>query len=153
MHEKRAMENISEYCRNMNGVDSDLAAHFTVIKNVGIALYGRPVQEVFGDVPKQFYMDSIKSDIANAENDIINNPVYVILNLCRVFAYIKEVLILSKQQGGQWGIAKLPKEYADMINKAIGCYTSEKEFIYDTSMLKQFASYMLKAIFGDEITG
>lgn len=99
-HIKRAGENLEQYCRTMNGTDKDLAAHFTVVRKVGIAVYGKPVSEVFGEVPAQYYFDSIKFDIENAENDIENDPVYIILNLCRVIAFIKEGLVLSKQQGG-----------------------------------------------------
>lgn len=148
-HKERAMQNLSEYCLNMNGKDSDLAAHFTVVKKVGISICGKPVDELFADVPAQYYLDSIKSDIKAAENEIISNPVYIILNLCRVMAYIKEGLVLSKQQGGLWGIDKLPGEYSDLIKKAARCYISDGEFEYDTGMLKQFAGYMLAEIFNE----
>lgn len=73
--------------------------------------------------------------------------VYIILNLCRVLAYIKEGLVLSKQQGGLWGIEKLPGEYSDLIKRAAQCCSSDSEFEYDTGMLKQFAGYMLGEIF------
>lgn len=145
-HKKRAMEDLSGYCRTMNGTDRDLAAHFTVIKKVGICLYGKPVDEIFANVPAQYYLDSIKSDIEGAEGDIIDNPVYIILNLCRVLAYIKERLVLSKLQGGSWGLQRLPGEFADLIGKAIDCYSTEREFEFDADALKRFAKYMLKEI-------
>ncbi|MCL1963524.1 MAG: hypothetical protein FWF69_00480 [Firmicutes bacterium] len=52
-------KNPTEYCEKMNGVDIDLAAHFTIIKEVGIVLYGEPINSVFGVISKEYYFDSI----------------------------------------------------------------------------------------------
>ena len=87
-HIKKIVDNLSEYCRTMNGIDCDLAAHFTVVKEVGVVQYGKPIADVFGVVPKNDYLASIKSDVEDAENEIISNPIYIILNLCRVLAYM-----------------------------------------------------------------
>ena len=58
----------------MRGTDPDLAAHFTVILHRGIALYGPPVSEVFGDVPWADYLDSICADVADAETNVSADP-------------------------------------------------------------------------------
>lgn len=147
MHLKRAVENLPEYCRTMHGKDPDLAAHFTVIRHVGIVLCGKPIDEVFGDVPKAAYLDSIITDIENAENEIENNPVYLILNLCRVLAYIRDGIVVSKTDGAKWGLAHLPSEYAALIHKALESYTSDGEFKADTPALRQFACFMKRLIF------
>ncbi len=88
----------------MNGVDKDLAAYVTVIYHRGKCLYGKEIKEVFEKVSKEFYFDSIWNDVKNAQEDIITNPTYMILNLCRVLAYKQSGLILSKKEGGHWGI-------------------------------------------------
>lgn len=54
MHIKKARENLNEYCLTMNGTDYDLAAHFTIIRSVGVVLYGDSIENVFGVVPKKF---------------------------------------------------------------------------------------------------
>lgn len=87
----------------MKGTDKDLAAHFTIIKKYGIALYGMDIEKVFGNVPKEDYIDSIMCDIEEADEEILENPVYIILNLCRVAAFLKDGAITSKKQGGEWG--------------------------------------------------
>ena len=84
--------------------DKDLAAHSTIIYHRRKCLYGNDIKDVFGAVSKKDYFDSIWSDIEEAETEIMDNPTYIILNLCRVLAYKKEELILSKQEGGKWGI-------------------------------------------------
>lgn len=41
----------------MHGVDRDLAAHITVVRQVGITLCGKNIREVFGEIPKADYLD------------------------------------------------------------------------------------------------
>ena len=97
IYKKRCQTDLDAYCREMNGTDADLAAHFTVTRAVGITLCGEEIQNVFYSVPSRYYEESIYKDSQNAEEDILKNPVYTILNLCRVLAYQKETLILSKR--------------------------------------------------------
>ena len=92
------MDNPLDYILKMKGTDKDLAAHFTIIKACGIVLYGAGINEVFADVPRDKYIDSIWADIEGARAEILENPVYIILNLCRVAAFLKDNLILSKKQ-------------------------------------------------------
>ncbi|WP_320956681.1 aminoglycoside adenylyltransferase domain-containing protein [Enterocloster asparagiformis] len=148
-HKQKFFENLSEYCAHMNGTDKDLAAHFTIIKQSGITLYGEKADGVFGDVPKANYLDSIKHDIENAVVEIVENPIYIILNLCRVLAYIKDDVVLSKQQGAYWGLENIPVKYARLIDKAEESYRSAEPFSMDIgdALLTDFSGYMLKQIF------
>ncbi len=77
------------YAEKMNGTDKDLAAHFTIIFHRGKTLYGKEIPQVFAQVSREDYMDSIRSDIENAKEDITEDPTYITLNLCRVLAYKK----------------------------------------------------------------
>lgn len=133
------------YCETMNGLDKDLAAHFTIIKNHGLVLYGASINSTFPYVPNEDYIDSIKYDINDAKSEIFNNPIYIILNLCRVLAYLKDDLILSKEQGGYWGINNLDNAFKELINEAIICYKTNKSITLDYTSNK-FCDYMLKEI-------
>ena len=104
----------------MKGVDRDLAAHFTVICHRGKCLYGKGIQDVFGKVDRQYYLDSILSDIEDAEKDIMENPVYIVLNLCRVLACKREGTILSKKEGGEWGLKALPGSFTESFEDRAG---------------------------------
>lgn len=148
-HIERCRENLDEYCLAMNGTDKDLAAHFTVIKTVGIVWYGKSIESVFGDVSRQYYLDSIKSDIENSENEIIKNPVYIILNLCRVLAFIRENLVISKEQGSLWGIKNLPSIYIPIIEEALKSYSSNDDFLADNKLTEDFSRYMIGKIFSE----
>lgn len=141
-HRERCQQDLEEYCRNMNGDDPDLAAHCTVINHVGQVLCGLPVDMVFGPVAKKDYLDSIRSDVENAVEDVKENPVYIILNLCRVMAYIREEQVLSKKQGGEWGIRNLPAEYRMLIAEALMCYQSNNAMQADAGQCEAFCRYM-----------
>ena len=69
----------------------------------------------FADVPVQDYIDSIWNDIAEAEEEITDNPMYIILNLARVLAYIKDGLVLSKKEGGEWALNNVHEIYHILI--------------------------------------
>ena len=117
-------ENPDDYVARMQGTDKDLAAHFTIIRQYGITLYGQDIDQVFGAVPRQAYMDSIWSDVENAYEDIAADPVYIALNLCRVLAYLQEGLILSKKAGGEWGLRTLPEEFRPFLWAMLQSYIS-----------------------------
>ena len=144
-HKENARKNPAEYCAAMHGNDLDLAAHFTIIKKAGQVLCGKQIEEVFAAVPKECYLDSIRADVEGAREEIAADPVYYILNLCRVLAYLEQDLILSKQQGGEWGIAHLPDLYGPMLVRALECYGSDQNFGTD-HLLERFAEEMLGRI-------
>ena len=143
-HKARAEADLVAYCREMHGVDPDLAAHFTVVRRVGYALWGEPAASVFGEVPRAAYVDSILGDVENAAADMAENPVYITLNLCRVLAYLREGLVLSKAQGGAWGLEHLPERYHPMLTKALAAYGGA-DFPGDAAQA-DFAGEMLERI-------
>ena len=138
--------NPDDYIQKMNGTDKDLAAHFTIITNWGKCLYGLQIDDVFAIVPNEDYMDSIWEDIADAENDILENTMYIILNLARVLAYKKEGLVLSKKEGGKWALGNIPADYHVLISDALNEYTHNRSVAYDLKLAQKYATYMLKEI-------
>ena len=146
-HRERCRKDLEEYCRTMHGEDKDLAAHFTVIRKVGITLCGKEIFAVFGEVPKEAYLDSIKGDVENAQSDILDDPVYIILNVCRVIAFIEEGLVLSKEQGGKWGMRNLPETYRPMIGKALQSYRGNGVFREEEENLRSFGESLFRYLF------
>jgi streptomycin 3"-adenylyltransferase len=134
-------------CNDEVKTDYDLAAHFTVIFNFGVVLFGEPISEVFGDVPKMDYIDSICKDIKNAVDDVSDDPVYVILNLCRVYAYLKDGVILSKEKGGLWVLVNLSEKYHYLIHSVLNNYSKGTTFSNDEDLCIDFCKYMLSLIF------
>ncbi len=134
------------YILKMNGADKDLAAHFTIILNRGKCLYGAPIKDIFGPVPKADYLDSIYEDITAATEDITDDTMYLTLNLARVLAYKKEGLILSKKEGGEWALRYLPEEYHSLILDALKEYEKAESISYDIELATRYAEYMLTEI-------
>ena len=149
-YRREAAQTLTEYCQRMNGTDPDLAAHLTVINSVGTCLYGPPVSEVFSPVPSDDYLDSILFDVANAETEILSSTVYVTLNLCRVMAYVRDGLILSKRDGGKWGLTNLPAKYGGLIRSALESYAGRKGAPLSEAEKTEFARDLCQSLFRAE---
>lgn len=145
-HLSLARENPQAYVERFHGTDPDLAAHCTILHRYGVALCGPAVEAVFAPVPRADYLDSIWSDVKSAAADITENPLYVTLNLCRVLAYAREGLVLSKQGGGEWGAQKLPEPYRRMAQEALSCYGGAAQMRVDDQAARRYAAYMLEQI-------
>ncbi len=145
MHAARYAADPAAYAAQMHGTDRDLAAHMTVIYHRGKALCGRAIREVFAPVPERDYMDSIWSDIEYAESEITGDPVYYILNLCRVLAFRRDRLVLSKAEGGGWGMQALPA-HAPLIQATLQAYRSGAALTVDAAAARAFAAEMLQNI-------
>ena len=142
--------NPQDYVEKMKGTDKDLAAHFTITYHRGLVLYGKDISEVFAPVPSDDYLDSIWCDIENAAEEIAENPMYLTLNLCRVLAYKKDGLIVSKQEGGEWGLKNILKpEFQALITEALREYKGGENktgMVYEGATAQEFAEYMLEEI-------
>jgi streptomycin 3"-adenylyltransferase len=72
--------------------------------------------------------------------------VYVILNLCRVLAWLKEGCVLSKEEGGRWGRKNLPEKLIPVVESALECYRTGGKMPCSGRMLDGFAGHMLGEI-------
>lgn len=138
--------NPQDYVSKMNGTDKDLAAHITILYHRGLCLCGEEIHDVFEAVDEEAYFDSIRYDIENAKEDILESPVYVTLNLCRVLAFKKEKQILSKQEGGTWGLTHVPENYRTLIRQALDEYASIASIELDEKVAVEYATYMVEQI-------
>lgn len=140
-HKAEYLADLPGYTAGMQGLDPDLPAHFTVTRARGRGVLGAPIGEVFAPVPREVYLASVQSDLESAETDILQDPVYVILNLCRTAAYLADGTIRSKAEGGEWGVENLP-EFAPLIREALTSYKTEAAFRGDGFDLVGFAKTM-----------
>ena len=145
MHLDWYRSNPEDYIAKMKGTDRDLAAHITVIRARGVCLCGESIDEVFGEVPKQDYIDSLWHDIADAEGDIAEDTMYLTLNLARVLAFLQDGSVLSKKEGGEWGLKNLPEKYHGLLREALSEYRGETPG-YDISAAKEYAGAVLSLI-------
>ncbi|MDP2860969.1 MAG: DUF4111 domain-containing protein [bacterium] len=108
--------------------DPDLGAHFTVTKKRGFVWRGLPISKVFSDVPKEFYKKSLLYDFNDLDKNIFANPVYGILNACRTVAYLKDEIVLSKKEGGEWALENLDIQYCPIVRQALLSYETGEKF-------------------------
>lgn len=140
----RYRENPFYLCQG--GEDPDLAAHFTITRKRGKCLYGLPISEVFGAVPERYYLDSIINDMENMDEDILKQPVYHILNLCRTLCYLKEGSVFSKKEGGEWMLSRLEGKEAELVRLALKAYEEGFPLMLADVVLLDFARRMLTEI-------
>jgi hypothetical protein len=77
----------------------------------GICLLGEPAHKVFPAIPDKDYQASILLDYQDARDNMTRKPVYAVLTFCRVYGYLWEKKIVSKQEGAIWAIEKLPDKF------------------------------------------
>lgn len=115
-----------DYINGEEKTDGDLAAHFTILNHRGICLKGRPIHEIFPSVPPQDYLSSILEDYEECLEKIHKNPVYSLLNLIRVYWYLKEGQICSKEEAGVWGQQHLPQEFGLLVQQVTKAYETDR---------------------------
>lgn len=127
--------------------DPDLAGHITITNHCGICLVGQPIAEVFPPVPHEDYLASVLNDVLDAPKYIHQNPVYWILNPPRVYAYLLDGQIRSKDQAGAWAIDFLPNLYRPVVQQALNIYRGEiPDSPFDPDALQRYAEYITEKI-------
>lgn len=122
MHTDAYINDPALYVKNMRGNDPDLAVHLAVTWQAGITLVGQPINQVFKPIPRRDYFNSAWGDIQNSEAEILDQPVYTLLNLCRLHAYLTDGVIRSKAEGGRWGLAHFNDNSTQLIDWALSRY-------------------------------
>lgn len=93
----------------------------------GVAVVGPAPEEIFPAVPDADFLDSLVRDLAWARGFIEERPEYAVLNCCRTLAYARERVILSKAEGGEWGLRELPDDFRPLAEHALVVYRSEPQ--------------------------
>lgn len=136
-----ALDDPDAYINQMCGVDYDLAAHFKVIYERGIVLYGSNIEECFKDISRKDYLDSILRDFKDYKLSLSKNPTYYILNTCRIIAYLKENKIFSKEEAGEYFLQKCDKKYHFLVSLALKNRYLEIEEVYPLSEVFDFLKH------------
>ncbi len=98
-------------------------------------------------------MDRLLEDfVEGSAEEIARYPMYLTLNLSRVLAYREEGLVLSKKEGGEWALDRLPAVCRPLIRDALREYTESAEIVYDEALARAYAEYILRRIEGKERT-
>ncbi|WP_100333600.1 aminoglycoside adenylyltransferase domain-containing protein [Bacillus alkalisoli] len=143
-YENDLSKNTYKFLNRDSNTDTDLAAHITITNHRGICVDGKPIEEVFPLIPRSDYLSSILSDFQECLKNIEADPIYSTLNLIRVFWYLKEGVISSKQEAGKWGLLTLPKEMSSTVKKVVDSYANDKDtYDFDRNELLLLRDYIL----------
>ncbi len=126
--------------------DPDLAAHITVTRARGITLVGSPPAGLLPPVPHHDYLDSIIGDFNDFRRAMSDNPVYAVLNCCRILCYLAAGQISSKDEAGVWGLMALPAVHHPLIQNALLDYRGDTHHYFDPFALAQFADFTAEKI-------
>lgn len=143
---ERFQENPASVCNELPKTDPDLAAHFAVARSQGIVLFGPPAESMFGKIPESTYLDSILLDCSNCRETVRWEPVSTILNLCRALSYLKDGIIRSKEEGGQWGVDFFTGDNRYLVRKALESYGSGRHNSFSRSLCDEFCQCAEKFI-------
>lgn len=146
-YELELAEGTERYLNLAEKTDPDLAAHLTIVRHCGIRLSGQEVERVIPEVPKKDYLASLLGDYEACLQHILEGPVYCILNLIRVYWYLKEGRIASKKEAGAWGAEVLPEVYHALIYQAVHLYESgQTDGKFDGKDLNEFKDILKERI-------
>ncbi len=123
--------------------DPDLTAHLMITYYRGITLYGKPATDVLPLVPGKDYASSILGDYRDTHEHRMSNPVYFILNTCRIFAYLSKGHIYSKDEGGIYGLETFPVEYHPLISQSLELYRGLSPMMsFDENAMNAFTAFL-----------
>lgn len=127
-----------------DGEGIDLAAEIANARARGVALVGAPPAEALPAVPEEDYLDCLVRDIHWARERIDRIPSYAVLNCCRTLAFARTRVIMSKSEGGEWGLRELPSDFAALIEQALTAYRSEPGVgdDFDMAEVRRFSQWV-----------
>ncbi|AIF69919.1 hypothetical protein PAP_07650 [Palaeococcus pacificus DY20341] len=125
-------------------LDPDLSAHLKVLKERGVALSGKPIEEVFGEVTDEHFIKALLYDVKDEAS--LNPPEYLVLNICRMLYYLREKKIASKVEGGTWALKNLPMRFRRTIEKALLRYQNNQDVDLEKEELLEFREFALSAV-------
>ena len=99
--------------------------------------------EAFPPVPWEDYLASILADYEWGKERAEVYPVYFFLNACRTAAALLDKKVLSKSEGGLWGLQRLEKGLQPLIQKALAVYDKNQPGI---TFSKNELEYFIKQL-------
>lgn len=123
--------------------DPDLTAHLVVAHRHGLLVYGRCT------LPEPTAADAMAAvwyDIATAPEQVVVEPVYVILNLCRTLYWLRTGEVLSKSAGGRALLPELTGEAQQVVQEVLAMRDGDESSPPHPDALRRVAQLLLDDI-------
>ena len=128
--------------------DADVTSYIKLIRQSGIVLCGKAVQEVFADVTDEDFFAAISADIDDYDfHDYA--PRYFasnVLILGRILSFKRTKKILSKYDGGLWMIENVPEDLKYLPQRAMKIWFENEECLLPEEDLERLRDYLVGEI-------
>ncbi len=129
--------------------DADVTSYIHLINQSGVVLYGKPIQDVFPEVPEKDFWEAISCEADDYDFNAYNPRYFVsnILILGRILSYKGSGRVLSKFDGGLWTSEHVPQKYRYIIENAMRVWFTGAELIeYDQKDLDGLKDFLINEI-------
>lgn len=136
------------YVTDHEFTDADVTGYIKLLKQCGIVLYGKEIEEVFADVLDEDFWLAISADIDEYDFHDYDARYFAsnILILGRILSFKKEKRILSKYEGGLWMIQNVPENLKYLPELAMKVWFEGEEHILPEKDLKKLRDYLVGEI-------
>ena len=139
-----------------HGGDPDLVLHFAVCRAAGRRLGpGRPADQVFAPVPGELVRAQLAAELrwaiglrwaielrGGAE---LYPGEYAVLNACRAWRYAVDGTLVSKIDGGEWALSRVPGPDRELISTALARQRCQPAAGLDPASVMRFVEEVLVA--------
>ena len=128
--------------------DADVTSYIKLLKQCGIVLYGREIQEVFADVSDEDFWAAISADIDDYDFHDYDARYFAsnVLILGRILSFKKERRILSKYDGGIWMIDHVPEDLKYLPKLAMKIWFEGEKHLLPEEDLSRLRDYLVNEI-------
>lgn len=128
--------------------DADVTSYIKLIKQCGIVLYGKSIENVFGDVSDEDFWEAITADIEEYDFHDYASRYFAsnILILGRILSFKIEKRILSKHEAGLWMISWVPEELRYIPQLAMKIWFEEEKHDFPEEDLEKLKAYLITEI-------
>ena len=148
-YNERLRDTVQQELRNGNWrndtihFDADLTISLAVLQRSGIVLVGKPIEETLPSIPEAALREALIKSVQRAQAILPQDPISFVLNACRTVAYLQDGVVLSKDDGGGWGLGHLPEQYQGLIQQSLAFYRSEQlKRPVGRAVLDDFSAYI-----------
>ena len=128
--------------------DADVTSYIKLLKQCGIRLYVKEIEEVFADVSDEDFWSAISADVDEYDFHAYNARYFAsnVLILGRILSFKKEKRILSKYEGGLWMRKNVPENLQYLPELAMKIWFEGEEHILPEEDLDQLRDYLVREI-------
>lgn len=129
--------------------EPDFPMHRQHLYESGLQIVGPEPQQLFYPVPWAILKQSLQQEIPFIKAQFEIQPLYAVLNLCRVVRAFDTQRLSSKKGAGEWGLQYLPSRFHAIIQTALTGYAhtlTDREIQSLSAKLPDLYKYCIERI-------